>query len=237
MDIEKHTNNNPLLEDGTWNLFKENVAPRFQDLSCIDILELGPGDKSLFEGRDWNFFNSRPNSILAIDKKVAKVTALPGELPPPPDDFLNYVYGDITQKIPAGPYDLIFDSHCLHCLTDSEQRVCAFKNIYNVMRPGARIAGEMMVSHKFMKFEPPFFYAEDERILYKIVADKLHPLRKILTHLEAEQEILNAGFEIEYFFFEKGRKFAFDALYEYAWKTDPDCLMWIARKPHVVGVN
>ncbi len=238
MDSSSDINFSPTIEDGLWILFKENVAPRVSsnslDLTDINILELGPGEKSIFENRDWNLFYGRPNSIVALDKNVAKIVALPGELPPLPNDFLNYVQGDITEKIPGGEYQLIFDSHCIHCLIDAEDRAKAWKNIFNALRPGGRVAGEMMVAHKFMQFNPPFFYAEAERILYKIVGETLRPLRKILSHLEVEQEILSAGFEIEYFFFAKGRKFSFDPAYEYAWKTDPDCLLWIAKKPSVV---
>lgn len=220
-------------DDALWNFFKDIVVPRINKIEECRILELGAGDQSSFDGRNWNEIGGQPYSIVALDKKYKSLTIsqdLVGELPPIPDPLLNYIPGDITQKISGAPYDLVFDSHCIHCLISKEERQKAWHNLYHSLKEGGIVAGEMMAAHKFMQFNLPFFYHEEEKVLFKVFGDKLVPLRKILNHLEIEEEILSAGFQIEYFFFAKGRKFSFDEDYQYAWKTDPDCLLYVARK-------
>ena len=135
------------------------------------ILDLGAGSKSLFEEE----LGLDKNLVTAVDFSSAAILKAQEKSP------IKYLEMDITTPEIFGCelYDLIFDSHCLHCITDKDKRKSAFKNIFNSLKPKGLAAFEMMVFPSGESFVLPGKYVVDAR--------------------ELELEILAYGFKIKYF--------------------------------------
>lgn len=135
------------------------------------ILDIGSGSKSLFEeelGLDKKF-------ITAVDFSPVAILKAKG------NSEINYLEKDITQPESLGHdrFDLIFDSHCLHCITEQEQRKIAFKNVFDSLKNEGIAALEMMVAPSGKLVTLPGKY--------------------VIDAFELEQEILAYGFKIIYF--------------------------------------
>lgn len=89
----------------------------------------------------------------------------------------------------------IFDSHLLHCITDKKSRYNYLHNMKKHLSEGGRFFIETMIIDK--KIEIPIeYYLDENKTLWK---GNL-AYRKLLSPLEIEQELINAGFEINYFY-------------------------------------
>lgn len=135
------------------------------------VLDLGAGSKSIFEDTDLLKTN-----ITAIDFSpvaIAKASLLPNEI--------TYKEVDLGTSgvLEKETYDLVFDSHCLHCITDVSKRKTAFTNIYLALKPEGFFSAEMMVSPAGSTVVLPNKHVVDARTL--------------------EEEILSHGFKIIYF--------------------------------------
>lgn len=143
------------------------------------ILELGSGSRSLFEETnvDKKLVTAIDFSSVAIERARAFHSSI------------NYQVNDITfpECLKGESYDLIFDSHCLHCITNPAARVSAFKNIRDALSDNGLFAGEMMVqpAHGTVNF----------------------PMKYIPTARALEEELLGNGFKIIYFMIGKGLSF------------------------------
>lgn len=134
------------------------------------ILDLGPGPKSLFEESQLDH-----SLITAIDFSSAAIDLTKGH------SQINYRVGDISlpDSIEENNYDLIFDSHCLHCIEDQDLRASSFKNIYYGLKGNGFFCAEMMVQPMGKTVSLPFKYVSSARDL--------------------EQELIRNGFKIIYF--------------------------------------
>lgn len=150
------------------NFFNQHVRSRLGS-GPLQILDLGPGSYSLFE--DIPELNAH---ITAIDFSKNAI-----DLAPP--SAIHYRQADIvdSKNFPVETFDLIFDSHCLNCLSEKRDRDQAFKNVYCSLKEDGIFASEMMVQPIGRKVSMPF--------------------KKIKTSLELEQEIVDSGFKIKYF--------------------------------------
>jgi SAM-dependent methyltransferase len=94
---------------------------------------------------------------------------------------INYMYGDISisSYLKVNYYDLVFDSHCFHCLMNLSDQKNALKNIFNSLKSGGIFSAEIMVQPSGPKVT--------------------FPNRQILETIEIENLILFAGFSIVYF--------------------------------------
>ncbi len=143
------------------------------------ILDLGSGPRSLFEETnvDKKFVTAIDFSSVAIERARAF------------NSEITYEVRDITfpEGLPADSYDLIFDSHCLHCIENPAARVSAFKNIREALSEDGLFAGEMMVqpAHGSVNF----------------------PMKYIPTARALEEELISNGFRIIYFMIGKGLSF------------------------------
>lgn len=157
--------------------FEEIVRPRLA-ANQLSILDIGAGNYSLFE--DVQKLNAK---ITAIDFSKNAINSAP-------QSSISYLEIDITDAafFSAAQYDLIFDSHCLNCLTTEEQRDLAFKNIYLALVSGGIFASEMMIQ--------------------PIGAHVSMPFKMIKSALELEQEIISHGFKIVYFMISRDSSFA-----------------------------
>ena len=143
------------------------------------VLDIGPGSKSIFEDTsvDKTLITAIDFSDRALDL-AAK------------NSSINFILGDISKPgdLPNETFDLIFDSHCLHCITDLQNRKSAMTNIYQLMNADGIFAAEMMVQKTKMTVNMP----------YKHVPDAF----------DLEKEILDSGFKIEYFMIGRGLSFS-----------------------------
>ena len=157
------------------DFFKTQVSPRLK--KNIDaaaepsILDIGPGNSSIFELSVFDYKN-----VTAIDFSSEALAHVPK------NSNINYMRRDIASenfKMPEETYDLIFDSHCLHCIIPSRERKNAFENIYHTLKVGGIFCAEMMV---------------------RPAMGVVHfPAKYVVTARELEEEILGYGFKIQYF--------------------------------------
>ncbi len=155
------------------DFFKTDVLKRLP--SEAKILDIGSGSKSLFE----EYLGLSKKNITAVD--FSSVAILKANI----NSQIKYLEMDITVPniLGEGLYDLVFDSHCLQCITDRHEREYAFRNIYNSLRPSGIAAFEMMTIPLGRPVNFPGKYIVESR--------------------ELEQEILAHGFKIKYFVIER----------------------------------
>lgn len=151
------------------SFFKSVVLPRLTETS-VKVLDLGCGSKSIFEDTELD-----PFSIDAFDFSSEAIRSASGH------SAINYQQVDIAQAnaLPVSTYDLIFDSHCLHCITDQASRKESLKNIHHALKDEGLFCAEMMVAS-----------SEDVVNL---------PHKYVVSSRELEDELLKSGFKIIYF--------------------------------------
>ena len=174
--------------------FESIVVPRIPPNA--KILDLGSGPKSFFE--DTNFAKE---NITAIDFSSVAIERA--------RDFssaIHYEVLDITthDSLKKEAYDLIFDSHCLHCITDKDQRHTAFQNIYSALKKDEGLfCAEMMAK--------------------PIGKEVFLPNKFVESTLNLEHELQKHGFKIIYFLVVRELRFANE-------NGDCDLLRLMARK-------
>ena len=111
------------------------------------------------------------------------------------------VTGDVTHPDLTLPhkFDLIVDSHLLHCLTEDPDRSSYYRLISDHLLPHGIFVAESMV-HRKKLFVPDGFMFDERNVLWQMFG-KWTPVRRILDSLELEQEINGANFNIIYFFY------------------------------------
>lgn len=171
------TGGNPPLTKSLLEFFRFTVKERM--IPAGRILDLGCGARSVFEE-----LKVEKGSVSAIDFSPVAITRAQAL-----NSDVQYSVCDITfpEALGENRYDLIFDSHCLHCIENQAARVSAFKNIYESLSEQGIFAAEMMVqpAHKSVHF----------------------PMKYIPTARELEEEILGHGFKIVFFMIGKGLSF------------------------------
>lgn len=151
-----------------YTFFEEIVRPRLS-LNNLKILELGSGYFSLFED-----IENLKADVTAIDfssRAIAKA----------PKSKISYKEVNIVDSLffNEAKYDLVFDSHCINCITNEGERDIAFKNIHTALKTDGIFASELMIQ------------PEEDPVSM--------PYKVIKTALELEQEIISHGFRILYF--------------------------------------
>jgi ubiquinone/menaquinone biosynthesis C-methylase UbiE len=149
------------------NFFKELVSPRLLNRE-INVLDIGAGTYSIFEKTN-------------LDKRLIETIDLKQDLVQINESPIKYLQGNITKLncLKNNYYDLVFDSHCLHCLKTTDDQELALDNIYKSLRNDGLFATEMMVQ-------------PSKNNVY-------FPERLVNEALEIERLILNTGFKIIYF--------------------------------------
>lgn len=145
-----------------------NLFPNQQ----LKILDIGCADYSMFEDiKDFEI------DVDAIDSDVNKIILAP------PNNIVHYAHENIINYNPIDDkkYNIIFDSHAIHCITDLEDRKKALENIYNLLSPEGLFMSEMMV----VPSQKDLFY--------------YFPKRVVLPAHFIETEILELNFKIKYF--------------------------------------
>lgn len=114
---------------------------------------------------------------------------------------LKTITGDITHpdiNIPRH-YDLIVDSHLLHCLTEDPERASYYRLISDHLLPHGICVAETMV-HRKKLYIPDGFMFDERNVLWQMFG-KWTPVRRILDSLDLEHELNEAQFHIVYFIY------------------------------------
>jgi len=99
----------------------------------------------------------------------------------------------------SGEYDLMIDSHLLHCLPLEPQRLSYLLLVRQHLAPHGILVGETMV-HRKKLFIPPGYMLDQNNILWQMFAQWV-PVRKISDSLVLEDELKNAGLNIHFFYY------------------------------------
>ncbi|MBH48774.1 MAG: hypothetical protein CME71_11450 [Halobacteriovorax sp.] len=202
------------LENSEWSppeslasFLRAEVFEHSRVSGISSVLELGCGMGSVFESPDLSPLGINPTCVDVSETAISRASErkVTGE----------YLVADVTSPdffIPT-MFDLIVDSHLLHCLTRPSLREAYLANVIKHLKPESGIfAIETMVAHK--KMDIPGF-------------DKLTGIvggdfgRKVFNHLELEQELLKAGLRIEFLIFTSGLNMIPVSGRDEAFITDP----------------
>jgi 2-polyprenyl-3-methyl-5-hydroxy-6-metoxy-1,4-benzoquinol methylase len=103
-------------------------------------------------------------------------------------------------------FDLIIDSHLLHCLALDPDRASYLSFVKEHLKPDGFFVGETMVHRKKM-YIPNGYKLDEKNILYQKFADWT-PVRKIIDSLDLEVEFKSSGLYINYFYYYGNFSFA-----------------------------
>lgn len=114
---------------------------------------------------------------------------------------VSTIQGDVTHPDLSLPeqYDIIVDSHLLHCLTADPDRSSYYQLVRDHLTERGIFVAETMV-HRKKLFIPDGFMIDETRTLWQMFG-KWTPIRRILDSLDLEQELNNAQFNISYFYY------------------------------------
>lgn len=114
---------------------------------------------------------------------------------------VDVIHGDVTHPdlCLSKKFDIIVDSHLLHCLTDDPDRSSYYRLISDHLTPQGIFVAETMV-HRKKIFIPDGFMFDEKNILWQLLG-KWIPVRRILDSLDLESELNQAKFEIIFFYY------------------------------------
>ncbi|WP_372653133.1 class I SAM-dependent methyltransferase [Halobacteriovorax sp.] len=133
---------------------------------------------------------------------------------------------DFLEFRPEASWDLILDSHLLHCTVGVESFKTYFENIFNILNPGGSFLLEVMCSSREMCFDENQFYNDETFILYQ---DEL-AIRTILPARDIEKIIIESGLKIVYLRVDEIIKFIPNSHRSESRPTDPDRMRVICLK-------
>lgn len=96
-------------------------------------------------------------------------------------------------------YDIIVDSHLLHCLTEDPDRSSYYRLISDYLSPSGIFVAESMV-HRKKLYIPDGFMFDERNVLWQMFSEWT-PVRRILDSLDLEKELNEASFHIAYFYY------------------------------------
>lgn len=96
-------------------------------------------------------------------------------------------------------YDLMVDSHLLHCLTTDPERSSYLGLVRDYLTDTGIFVAETMV-HRKKLFIPDGFMFDQNNVLWQMFGE-WKPVRRILDSLDLEKEINMAGLHITYFMY------------------------------------
>lgn len=173
---------------------KDKFLPNL-DWNGLKVLETGAGRggvglllKKL--GADVTLIDFSPSALEQAKKIYAK------------EGFeVQTIEGDVTHpdvKIPH-KFDLIVDSHLLHCITDDPDRSSYYRLVSDHLSLRGIFVVETMV-HRKKLFIPDGFMFDERNVLWQMFG-KWTPVRRILDSLDLEKELNEAQFHILYFYY------------------------------------
>lgn len=220
----------PRPNESLLEFYNQEIKNRLKKIPN-NVLEVGCGAGSIFSEVRNDFevlgIDVSPSAIkLANQNNISK--------------NIKYECLDVTSMDFKEQFDLVYDSHCFHCLTDPLDREKALANIYKALKPGGIFALETMTSHKLMTFDPPYLFQENILYRFNTFASYVDlkffdgapflPVRRIDHAIKIEEDILKANFKIIFLYVFSHKKMIPDESRSHALRSDPDTLQIIAQK-------
>jgi len=134
------------------------------------------------------------------------------------EDILNF---ETTRK-----WDLVLDSHLLHCLIGEEDIKNYLLSVHKLLNFGGVFSIELMVQTKKALFDEGYHYNDRDYCLYK---DHI-PIRTIFDARKIEELILMEGFKIVYLRVDENIKFIPTTSRSESFTNDPDRMRIICIK-------
>lgn len=167
----------------------------YKDWQGMKVLELGSGRGGLGLhlarlGAHVTLVDFSPSAL----EQASRVYALESFNP-------KIIEADVTHPDVAFPekYDLIVDSHLLHCLTSDAERSSYLRLVRDHLTNDGIFVAETMV-HRKKLFIPNGFMFDQNNVLWQMFGE-WKPVRRILDSLDLEKELTTAGFNITYFMY------------------------------------
>ncbi|MBA2403290.1 MAG: class I SAM-dependent methyltransferase, partial [Bdellovibrionales bacterium] len=165
------------------------------DWQGMKVLEMGSGRGGLGLhlarlGADVTLVDFSPSAL----EQAEKVFALENFRP-------KIIQADVTHPDVTLPekYDLIVDSHLLHCLTSDPERFSYLQLVRDHLKDHGIFAAETMV-HRKKLYIPDGFMFDPNNVLWQMFGE-WKPVRRILDSIDLEKELTMAGFNISYFMY------------------------------------
>lgn len=160
------------------------------------ILDLGAGIGGMSL-----YLTKRGFDVASLDISSLALTILETLLNAEGLPFKTYCSDITAENLELGEkFDLIFDSHLLHCLTRPEDRERYFTFVKKHLKQDGLFLLETMAYHSKMQIPVGHSFDEDF-ILWQEINAREVPVRKILPSIELENEILNSDFKIHYLYY------------------------------------
>ena len=182
---------------GLANYVKESKDRFLSDLDWqgLKVCEMGAGRGGLALhlarlGADVTLVDFSPSALHQAEQLFALENLHP-----------KIVMGDVTYPDLDinGKFDLIVDSHLLHCLTDDPARFSYLQLVRDHLSQRGIFVAETMV-HRKKLYIPDGFMFDQNNVLWQMF-NEWKPVRRILDSLDLEKELNNASFKISYFYY------------------------------------
>ena len=165
------------------------------DWQGMKVLEMGSGRGGLGLhlarlGANLTLVDFSPSALAQAEK----LFALEGFTPQLIEADVTHPDVKLTDK-----YDLIVDSHLLHCLTSDPERFSYLQLVREHLTENGIFVAETMV-HRKKLFIPDGFMFDQNNVLWQMFGE-WKPVRRILDSLDLEKELNLAGFHITYFYY------------------------------------
>jgi SAM-dependent methyltransferase len=126
--------------------------------------------------------------------------------------YAKFTGQDLCNSEASEQFDIVVDSHLLHCLVDKNDRESYLAFVKNSLTDDGLFFLETMCYQA--KIQIPIGYEFDASFkLYKEIGDEKIPYRKIIDSIELEQELKSMGFKIKYLYYHN--ELSFDVFSEY----------------------
>jgi SAM-dependent methyltransferase len=101
--------------------------------------------------------------------------------------------GDVLSLDEEGVYDLVVDSHCLHCIVFDDERKRALDVVHRALKVDGAFVCETMSRHALVSFDDAAFRLDDDGVLWR----DDQPQRRLLDPSQLRAENERAGFSLE----------------------------------------
>lgn len=191
LDYSNLSNINQFLEQNNESLinFIDDYLDRFT-VNTNSLLDLGCG----LGGLSFNYA-SHFNQVTALDISPLAIMGAK-EIQSYKNTEIDFKELDITNSNLNQKFDLIVDSHLLHCLLSTEDRAKYYSFIKEHLEENGHALIESMTFQKNIECPMEYYFDENSNLFHN---DRLY--RKVLSTRELEEEILAAGLKINYLYY------------------------------------
>lgn len=216
-----------------YELYCEQFSFPKKDYRDLKVLDLGCG-----LGASSLYFAQKGAQVTGIDVSELAISGAK-EIAANKGLNVEFICRDLSQKAGENSpekYDIIFDSHLLHCLTSDEHRQNYLEFVKQSMGHDSLFLLETMVFQKQLR--TPVGYSLDEKFtLWREFSDTQEnkvsgelPVRRIMPGIDLEDEIKTAGLDISYLYFHAELSFnVFEDYTDYPHQNLPQTARLVAQ--------